>query len=107
MKSTAGRPAEFVARGVLTREEALLRLVLEACHEAPAMMASDLPRDLIASLREYCADPPASPEQAPVIGGTCGGLPPHNDPASWRRLANGEWYEGMVRWHSYFQAAPC
>jgi hypothetical protein len=105
-KSSASKLAEFLARGIVTRDEAVLQLVLEACHESPAVMVPDLPGDLVASLRGYCAEPPVSPDQAPEIGGVCGGLPPYNDPTSWRKLASRDWFEGMVRWHDYFQSIP-
>jgi hypothetical protein len=99
-RTTASKLADFCARGIFTRDETILELIFESGHEEPAVMASDLPEDLIASLREYCAQPPRSPDEAPDIGGCT-----HEDFETWQRRQSRVWFVGVHRWHNYFQSA--
>jgi hypothetical protein len=100
-RTKASKLADFCARGIFTRDEAIIGLIFESGHEETAEMARDLPEDLIASLKEYCTPPPSSPDEAPEICGCS-----HEDLETWRRRQSRAWFAGVHRWHNYFQSTP-
>jgi len=100
--NTARKLARLHARGILSTEEVVVRLVLESAYEAPASLAIGLPDTLIMALRVYCSRPPASPSEAPHIGGICGGI--NVDPEGWRSEDSQAWFDGVYRWQRYFYA---
>jgi hypothetical protein len=94
--------ATLYARGVLTLDESILRLVLLSEYELPEILTRDLPADLVLALRDYCTRLPSGPEDAPWIGGVCAGVG-NNDLETVRRETSREWYDGVCRWHKYFK----
>ena len=100
--NTAWKLASLHAQGILSTEEVVLRLVLESAYEVPASLALGLPDALITALRGYCNRPPASPSEAPHVGGICGGI--NVDTERWRSEDSQAWFDGVYRWHRYFSA---
>jgi hypothetical protein len=100
-QSDSKKLATLYARGILTLDESIIRLVLLSANELPEVLTSELPAELVVALREYCTRLPDGPEDAPWIGGACAGVG-NNDLETVRRETSREWYGGVFRWHKYF-----
>jgi hypothetical protein len=95
----AAKVASLYARGVLTRQESVTKLVLLAAESHPSSLAAALPEELVAEIREACQRPPADPSGSPIIFGIGVG-----DLAAWRLWTSQAWYDGAWAWHQYLDA---
>jgi hypothetical protein len=100
-QSEAKKLATLYGRGILTVNECIIRLLLLSEYDLPEALTPELPGDLVAALRAYCATLPRGPEAAPWIGGVCPGAG-NNDVETVQRETSREWYDGVRRWHEYF-----
>lgn len=99
-------PAKLVGlyeRGALTRHELLIRLCQSAADRAPAAVATELPADVLAEVREWSAAPPDSPDRCRVFGSVCAG--PGFDAEAHFREESRRLYDGLWRWHGFFANA--
>jgi hypothetical protein len=101
-------PTKLVSQyetGVVTRHELLIRLCQAAVERPPEQLATDLPSDVLAEVRDWSKSPPDSPDKCRVIhmGSFIGG-----DAESWERQFRDEsrrLFDGLWLWHRFFGVA--
>jgi len=102
MARGAGELVAAYARGMVTRVEAVSKLVDLAADLSPAAIAAGLPADWLADVRRHCEEylacPP--PRRVLVLTSVCNG--PGYDADRARREAEGRALAGLSAWLAFF-----
>jgi hypothetical protein len=91
--------------GFFTPSEFRIHVIQAAASYSPAELAALLPPAEIKSIRDLAASPPATPDETPRII-VMGMWERDSDPETHQqeeRTARLAWYEGIWRWHEFFQ----
>jgi hypothetical protein len=94
-------------RGLLTDQAFQLDLVLAAAELPPERIVELLRPQVVAELRKLSREPPADPGKVRIIESVCEGpdFSQERYEAYLREQAR-LWFEGVWRWHHYFQGKP-
>jgi hypothetical protein len=86
--------------GAITGHELLIGLVQVAAEKHPEQIALLISSELLLKIRETSSNPPSSPDEMVVFH--LGMHSPGFDLKAFQREQARLWYDGLWRWHQYF-----